>query len=209
MPLFAPATALAGAAIGGSLIVAIGAQNAFVLRQGLRNEYPLAVAAICTACDWALISLGAGGFGALVSANASLTAAAAWLGAAFLIAYGALSFRSAIRGETLHAEESAPTDRTLLGVAAATLAVSLLNPHVYLDTVVLIGGIAGQYPAPERASFALGAGLTSLAWFFGLAYAARLLAPVFERPLTWRVLEALIGVVMWSIAGSLVLGQVG
>lgn len=207
---FAPAAALAGAALGASLIVAIGAQNAFVLRQGLRREHVFTVAAICTACDWALITLGAGGFGALVSRTPVLTAAAAWLGAAFLLAYGAMSLRSAIRATAPSSAEDTPAPGgRLVAVALATLAVSLLNPHVYLDTVVLIGGLAGQYPAAQRASFGLGAGSMSLVWFFGLAYGARLLGPLFERPVAWRALDVFVGVVMWAIAATLIVGQLG
>ena len=205
-------TALAaGFGIGASLIIAIGAQNAFVLRQGLARSHVTVVVAVCIACDWALISLGALGFGTLVRAFPLVTALAAWGGALFLAGYGALSFRSAVHPKVLHAEEvqgAKPATLTSTSAAVgATLAVSLLNPHVYLDTVVLLGSVAAQYAGTTRAWFALGAGVASMLWFSGLGFGARLLAPVFERPAAWRVLDALIGVVMWWIAASLVLGQ--
>ena len=206
MPALAPNAVVAGFALGGSLIVAIGAQNAFVLRQGLRRQRVLAVAAICTGCDWLLIAIGAGGLGRLVGSTPLLVTAVAWLGAAFLFVYGARSFWSALRPGALDADASATITVSLATTVAAAFAVSLLNPHALLDTVVLTGGIAAQYPLAERASFAGGAMLASTAWFFSLAYGARLLAPVFARPQAWRVLDALVGAVMWWIALSLVLG---
>lgn len=196
---------IAGLALGASLIIAIGAQNALVLRQGLKREHVFAVAATCTLIDWVLIALGAGGFGSLIARFPSLTTVAAWGGAIFLVFYGALSFRSAFKAETLSAEEGgdAPPLTSLATVLTATLAVSLLNPHVYLDTVVLLGSIAAQYEPAARIRFVAGAWTASGLWFFGLAYGARLLAPLFERPIAWRILDVLIGVVMWSIAFSL------
>jgi len=201
----------AGLGIGASLIIAIGAQNAFVLRHGLKRSHVGVVVAVCIACDWALISLGALGFGSLVRAFPLLTSIAAWGGALFLLGYGAVSFRSALHPEVLHASETPDTlespQLTAGAALVATLAVSLLNPHVYLDTVVLLGSVAAQYPGATRMWFALGACTASALWFSGLGFGARLLAPVFERPLAWRVLDGLIGVVMWWIAAGLVLGQ--
>jgi len=199
---------LSGLALGASLIVAIGAQNAFVLRPGLRRRYVLAVASICTLSDWMLMTLGAVGFGSLVAAFPLVTHLAAWGGAAFLLVYGALSFRSAFTRQSLDAEaEGTPEADSLRAVVLITLAVSWLNPHALLDTVVLIGGLAGQYAGWDRASFVAGTDLASLLWFFGLAYGARLLAPVFRRPAAWQVLDVLIGLVMWGIAASLILGE--
>lgn len=200
--------ALSGFALGASLIIAIGAQNAFVLRQGLRRERVLAVVAVCVACDWALIMLGALGFGSLVGRLPAVTAVAAWGGAAYLAVHGALAIRSAIRRETLAADAAERPTLSLAGAIAATLAVSLLNPHVYLDTVVLIGSLAGQYAEGLRGWFALGAGLASLVWFSAVGFGARLLAPLFEKPIAWRVLDVGIAVVMWWIAAGLLLGQV-
>jgi L-lysine exporter family protein LysE/ArgO len=201
---------LAGLGLGASLIIAIGAQNAFVLRQGLLRSHALAVAALCVVIDWSLIVVGALGFGALVGRFPALTSVAAWGGAAFLLVYGALAFRAALRPGSLHAEKPAGASGagTLSAALATTLAVSLLNPHVYLDTVVLLGGVAAQYPPGERAAFVLGAGVASAAWFFGLALGARLLTPVFERPVAWRVLDVVIGCIMWWIAAGLIFGQI-
>jgi L-lysine exporter family protein LysE/ArgO len=197
----------AGLALGASLIIAIGAQNAFVLRQGLRREHVGAVVSVCVACDVALIALGAAGFGSLIRRFPAITAVAAWAGAAFLLVYGALSFRSAARPGALHPEEVPAVAPSLAAAVSATLAVSLLNPHVYLDTVVLIGGLASQYTAVPRVSFAAGAATASLAWFTGLGFGARAVAPLFERPVAWRVLDVLVGVVMWAVAASLVVGS--
>jgi L-lysine exporter family protein LysE/ArgO len=200
---------LAGLGLGASLIIAIGAQNAFVLRQGLLRSHALAVAALCVLIDWSLIIVGALGFGALVIRFPALTAVAAWGGAAFLLVYGALAFRSALKPGVLHAEapSGARDPGTLSAALGTTLAVSLLNPHVYLDTVVLLGGVAAQYPLNERAAFVLGAGVASSVWFFGLALGARMLTPVCERQVAWRVLDVVIGCIMWWIAVGLVWGQ--
>ena len=199
---------LRGLGLSLSLIVAIGAQNAFVLKQGLRRRFLFPVALGCSLCDASLIALGAGGFGALVSAFPALTRIAALCGAAFLLFYGARSFRSAYKPAGLEMDTSGtggdhlPTlSKTLLTL----LAFSLLNPHVYLDTIVLLGGIAGQYAPRPRIVFALGAMTASFVWFFGLAYGAARLAPLFRKPAAWRILDALIGCTMWAIALSLLL----
>jgi len=202
---------LAGLGLGASLIIAIGAQNAFVLRQGLLRTHAVAVAALCVAIDWLLIIVGALGFGVLVSRFPAVTRIAAWGGAAFLLAYGALAFRSAAKPGALRAEplDARRQGGSLSSVLATALAVSLLNPHVYLDTVVLLGGVAAQYALPLRTAFVLGACTASSMWFFGLALGARMLTPVFEREVAWRVLDVAIGCVMWWIAVGLILGQVG
>jgi L-lysine exporter family protein LysE/ArgO len=210
--------ALAGAGLGASLIIAIGAQNAFVLRRGIRRDHVLAVVAVCILCDWVLIALGAAGFGALISAFPLITRIAAWAGAAFLTVYGAMAFRSALHPGALTAEEpaaeapaapaAAATASTTRAAIVATLAISLLNPHVYLDTVVLLGSLAAQYEPALRVWFTAGAMLASAVWFAGLGFGARLLAPVFERPVAWRVLDVGVGLIMWWIALGLVLGQV-
>lgn len=190
--------------MGAGLIIAIGAQNAFVLRQGLRRQHAFTAALVCFVCDAALIALGVAGFGQVVSSTPVLTALAAWGGAAFLFVYGLRAFRSASRAQGLEVTAGEALSRS--NVVLATLAVSLLNPHVYLDTVVLLGGIGGQFVGSARTMFGLGAATASAVWFFGLASGAARLAPLFRRPLAWRVLDALIGVVMWSIAASLVHG---
>jgi L-lysine exporter family protein LysE/ArgO len=202
------ALAASGFGLGASLIMAIGAQNAFVLRQGLQKRHVFAVALTCALVDATLISLGAGGFGAIVSSHPTITAVAAWGGVAFLTVYGGRSFLAALHPGTLDSRNSAAEKNISLGATiTATLAVSLLNPHVYLDTVVLLGSVAAQHPADERLVFALGAMAASFVWFFSIAYGARLLAPLFARPVAWRVLDVFVGCVMWWIAISLALGQ--
>ncbi|NTU72415.1 MAG: LysE family transporter, partial [Coriobacteriia bacterium] len=142
---------LAGFGIGAGLIIAIGAQNAFVLRQGLKREHVALVVAVCVVCDWVLIAAGALGFGSLVRAFPLVTAIAAWGGALFLAGYGVMSLRAALRPTVLSAADDAPdAPATVSAVLVATLAVSLLNPHVYLDTVVLLGSVAAQYAGAER-----------------------------------------------------------
>lgn len=196
--------ALTGLGFGLSLIVAIGAQNAFVLRQGLRREHVGIVVAICALSDVALIAAGVAGVGALVERVPPLLVAVRVGGAAFLLAYAALAGRRALRPRALEADAgttAAPVGR----VALTALALTWLNPHVYLDTVLLLGTIAaGQ--GDHRWAFGAGAGLGSILWFTALGYGARLLAPVFARPVAWRVLDGLIAVVMAAIAVQLLLG---
>ncbi|MEM7489485.1 MAG: LysE/ArgO family amino acid transporter [Pseudomonadota bacterium] len=198
-----PMTSLAqGFGLSLSLILAIGAQNAFVLRQGLRGEHVFAVVAICSLSEVALISAGVAGLGALVEAQPSLLVAFRWGGAAFLLAYGARAIVSAWRGgAVLEAGQAAGSLRAAL---ATCLALTWLNPHVYLDTVILLGGIGATAPAPWL--YALGAMSASILFFAVLGYGAGLLRPVFARPGAWRVLDAFVGLVMWAIAAGLVLG---
>lgn len=198
-----------GFGLGLSLIIAIGAQNAHVLRHGIARRHVFVVCSICALVDVVLIAFGALGFGTLIAHFPAVTDIAAWGGACFLLFYGALAFRSALRSTPPDAEGPAVPTRGRTAVIATTLGVSLLNPHVYLDTVVLLGGIAAQFPAEERTLFALGAATASIVWFFGLGYGARLLAPLFERPAAWRILDVVVGVVMWWIAASLARGQLG
>ncbi|ANJ25835.1 LysE/ArgO family amino acid transporter [Agromyces aureus] len=269
MPLSA---LLAGLGLGLSLIVAIGAQNLFVLRQGIRREHVFAVAAICALSDLALIMLGVSGVGAVLQAVPWLVEAVRWAGAAFLVVYGLLAAKRAIRpsGDALIAGErvegvgsgvgvdvgegtgsgadaaggpgadgsgrdtsasvpgaaaasvtptiertgtvspsrtASPTraGRTTLAAAVLTcLALTWLNPHVYLDTVFLLGSIANTH-GDDRWAFAAGAGLASIAWFFGLAYGSRLLGGVLASPRAWRVLDGVIAVVMIGLGVMLVL----
>ncbi len=203
MPIEQILAAVQGFALGASLIIAIGAQNAFVLRQGLKRQGVLPVTTICFLCDAGLIALGAGGFASLIAAVPGLPAAAAWGGAVFLIGYGARAFHAALEPGGLKAgDENAAAGAWAL--AGAALAVSLLNPHVYLDTVILLGSVAAQYPGPQRVAFALGATGASAVWFYGLGYGAARLAPLFARPASWRLLDLAIGAIMWAIAGTLV-----
>jgi len=195
---------LEGFLLGAGLIVAIGAQNAFVLRQGLKRSHVFAVASVCTLSDAALIAAGVAGVGALVSQTPGLLPAVTALGIVFLLAYGALAARRAWRGELLAVGTN---DAQGLGAALLTcVALTFLNPHVYLDTVVLVGAISARHRPPANAAFGCGAAIASALWFFGLAYGARLLAPLFARPAAWRALDALIAIVMWAIAIRLASG---
>ncbi len=190
-----------GLGTGGGLIVAIGAQNAFVLSQGIRRNYPLVIAAVCILCDALFISLGVAGIGAAVSRSMVLSRITAWTGAGFLFAYGLGAFRSAARKNSL---KVADQGRMTLGtVVSATLAVTLLNPHFYLDTVVLIGSVASRFPGEQRLHFWAGSVTASALWFIGLSTGAGLLAPLFKKPLSWRILDVIIGVTLWGIALSL------
>jgi L-lysine exporter family protein LysE/ArgO len=193
-----------GFALCVGLIVAIGAQNAFVLRQGLRREHVFVVATICFVSDALLIALGCAGFGTLVQAHPLLVTAVRWIGAAFLIVYGARSAWAAWRPQTLQAGTQPPMSRrrAVLGV----LAMTWLNPHVYLDTVLLVGGLAGRYAATPRLAFAAGAVSVSALWFYGLGFGAVRLAPLFAKPLTWRLLDGVIALTMWAIAIALLRG---
>lgn len=195
-----PSAAIAGFALGLSLILAIGAQNAFVLRQGLRREHVLAVVLVCAGSDALLVGAGVAGFGALATAAPWLEGAMRWGGAAFLLAYGARSFAAAWRGGAVleAGAEAGSLRRALL----TCLALTWLNPHVYLDTVVLLGSVSAQYQS--RLGFAVGAVSASFVFFFALGYGARLLAPLFRRPAAWQVLEGGVGAVMWAIAARLI-----
>lgn len=194
---------LAGLGLGLSLIVAIGAQNAFVLRQGLRREHVLVVVAICALSDLALITVGVGGGGLLFTAAPWLVEVVRWVGAAFLLLYGLFAARRALRRSRLETSDAPhPPAASAWAVAAACLALTWLNPHVYLDTVLLLGTVANTH-GDARWAFAAGAGLGSILWFSALGFGARLLAPLFARPIAWRVLDAIIAVVMFVLAISL------
>jgi L-lysine exporter family protein LysE/ArgO len=195
-------SALAGFAAAIVLIVAIGAQNAFVLRQGLRREHVLPVILTCAFSDLALILAGIGGLGALITAHPAVVTVARWAGAIFLFAYAILSARRAIRPSGLTPADQAPS--TLRATLLTCLAFTYLNPHVYLDTVLLLGSIAQQHA--YRWVFGLGAAAASLVWFTALGAGARKLAPVLARPSAWRVLDGLIAAGMVVIAVSLVVG---
>ena len=196
-----------GFGMGGGLIVAIGAQNAFVLSQAVRKNYILIIPLICIACDAILIAAGVSGVGTAVASNPGFSRLAAWGGAAFLIGYGARACRSAFAGGRLEAD--AATAPTLKAAILATLAVTLLNPHVYLDTVILMGSVSGQYSREGRMFFGMGAVCASILWFFSLSFGGQFLAPLFRRPVAWRVLDGLVCTVMWAIAASLIIDQMG
>jgi L-lysine exporter family protein LysE/ArgO len=193
----------AGFALGLSLILAIGAQNSFVLRQGLKGEFVLPVVLTCAISDAVLIVAGVAGFGALVEAAPVVVDVARWGGAAFLVVYGALNFRSAYRGGGSLESEKGDTPK-LAKAIGTVLVLTWANPHVYLDTVVLLGGISAQYPDPRL--FGLGAVISSFFFFFSLGYGASLLRGFFASPLSWRILDVGIGITMWAIAYSLISG---
>lgn len=196
------ASALAGLGLGLSLIVAIGAQNAFVLRQGLRREHVAAVVAVCAASDAVLIVAGVAGAGWLFERAPWFAEVMRWAGAAFLVGYGVLAAVRAIRPAALAAAPGA-APASLRTTVLTVLALTWLNPHVYLDTVVLLGAVAAGH-GDSRWAFAAGAIAASILWFSALGFGARLLAPVFARPVAWRVLDAVIAVVMVAIAVQLV-----
>lgn len=196
---------IAGLASGLSLIVAIGAQNAFVLQRGLRGEHVFAVCLACALSDAVLIAAGVAGLRQMLALAPWLDAALRYAGAAFLVWYGARSLRSALRSQealVVGGGGAAALGPTL----AATLALTWLNPHVYLDTMVLLGTLSTRHPGAE-AFFAFGAITGSFAFFFGLGYGAAWLRPLFARPSSWRVLEGVIAAVMWSIALGLLMDR--
>ncbi|MFJ4715220.1 LysE/ArgO family amino acid transporter [Streptomyces sp. NPDC088785] len=197
--------ALAGFGTGLSLIVAIGAQNAFVLRQGVRRDAVLAVVGICAVSDAALIALGVGGVGALVAAHPAAVTAVGWIGGAFLLAYGALAVRRVIApaGEALRAEGAASGSRRR--AVLTCLAMTWLNPHVYLDTVLLLGSVAAGQGA-MRWTFGLGAVLASVCWFAALGFGSRLLGRLLARPAAWRVLDGLVAATMLTMGTLLIAG---
>jgi L-lysine exporter family protein LysE/ArgO len=195
---------LAGLVTGLSLIVAIGAQNAFVLRQGLVREHVGVVVAICALSDVALIVAGVAGIGTVVERAPTALTVVRWLGVAFLGWYGVSSLLRARRTESLHAAAGRTTSRRS-AVARAT-ALTWLNPHVYLDTVLLLGSIANHEGPSGRWWFALGACVASVLWFAGLGYGARLASRVLARPRAWQVLDVAIGLVMLAIAVTLAMG---
>jgi L-lysine exporter family protein LysE/ArgO len=188
---------LAGFFLGGSLIVAIGAQNAFVLRQGLLKQHVFAVTAFCAVSDATLIMLGVAGFGEAIKAVPSLLKAVQWGGAAFLFWYGLSAFRRVLQANAMDAASGGGL--TLKAALAQCAAFTWLNPHVYLDTVILVGGLSTTF-GENRWWYAFGAATASFVWFFALGYGARLLIPVFRKPIAWKVLDVGIGCVMWLLA---------
>lgn len=194
---------IAGFVLGGSLIVAIGAQNAFILRQGLVRSHVFIVCLIAALCDALLIVAGIAGLGAIVAGSPILIGAVTLGGAAFLFAYAVLAIRRAMAPQALQADGR--SIGSLWAAVTTCLALTFLNPHVYLDTVLLIGGLSGQYEGAARLAFGAGAVTASFVWFFSLGYGARLLAPVFERPAAWRVLDCLIAAIMALLAVGLLL----
>ncbi len=194
---------VAGLLSGLVLIIAIGAQNTFVLRQGIRREHRLPITLICAGSDAMLIFAGIAGLGALIQNNTALLAIARYGGAAFLFAYGVLAARRAWQGEQLEIVENGAMP--LLTAIATCLGFTFLNPHVYLDTVVLLGTLANQKGEAGRWVFGAGSAAASLMWFVALAYGTGYLAPLFRKQRAWRILDTLIAMVMLGLAISLLL----
>lgn len=195
-----------GLGLGSGLIIAIGAQNTFVLSQGLKKNYPLQTALICSVCDAILMIIGISGVGTMVASSPQLAQMASLGGAAFLLWYGFRSLRSAFRKNSLQTEPQENLSRQKLFLM--TLALTLLNPHVYIDTIVLVGSISGQMAISERYLFGGGAITASIIWFFSLSFGAGVLAPLFRKPIAWRCLDGFVCVTMWAIACSLLWPEV-
>lgn len=189
-----------GLLIAAGLIMAIGTQNAFVLAQSLRREHHLPVAALCVACDALLVAAGVFGLATVLAHSPILLGIARWGGAAFLLWYGSKALRRACSRQSLQ-EGAESAVRSLKAVLLSALAVTLLNPHVYLDTVLLIGSLGAQQSVPS--AYVAGAASASLLWFFTLALGAAWLAPWLARPATWRLLDLLVAVMMFSVAAQL------
>lgn len=190
-----------GLLVAAGLIMAIGTQNAFVLAQSLRREHHLPVAALCVICDALLVAAGVFGLATVLAHNPTLLAVARWGGAVFLIWYGSQALRRAFSKQSLEQGEN-QTVRSLRAVMLSALAVTLLNPHVYLDTVLLIGSLGAQQTEPG--AYVVGAASASLLWFFTLALGAAWLAPWLARPSTWRILDLLVAVMMFTVAIQLI-----
>jgi L-lysine exporter family protein LysE/ArgO len=191
-----------GFALSATLIIAIGAQNSFVLRQGLRREHVVAIVAFCALADLALIWAGVAGLAKVLGRTPSLTKALGIAGTLFLLWYGLRALRRAFQQQSLGT--AGGTRVSLRGAVAQAAAFTFLNPHVYLDTVLLMGSIGARQPADSRLWFVGGAVLASGAWFTALGFGARLLAPLFSRPRAWQVLDILIGATMLALAAGLV-----
>ena len=194
---------LSGLLTGATLIIAIGAQNAFVLRQGLRREHVLPIVLVCSLSDILLITLGVAGLGALVTAAPVVLEVIRWVGAAFLVGYAIFALRRAIRPQALVA--GAGGGMSLAKAVTTAVALTWLNPHVYLDTVVLLGSLSTSHGTDGRWWFAAGASAASILWFTGLGFGARLLGRLFARPASWRVLDLMIAAVMLGLAVKLLL----
>lgn len=198
---------LLGFAASLTLIVAIGAQNAYLLRLGVegRGRILVTVILICAFSDAVLIAAGVAGVGAVLEAAPAAVEAVRMLGALFLISYGVIAARRALNPRAMTVDES-PAEASMKAIVLTTLAFTWLNPHVYLDTVMLLGSIANQQDGVDRWWWALGAATASFAWFFLLGYGARLLKPLFARPAAWRVLDALIALIMVGLGAGLIVG---
>jgi len=193
---------VAGLSLGFSLIIAIGSQNAFVLKQGLKKEHVFIICLLCAVSDALLIAAGVSGFSVIITGTPWIETLARYGGAVFLTIYGARSFWTALKTNTTLAPAE-KNNSSLTVVITTCLAFTWLNPHVYLDTVVLLGAISAQFPG-QKIEFASGAVFASFTFFFSLGYGARILTPIFKKPLSWKILDFIIGGVMWFIAICLI-----
>jgi L-lysine exporter family protein LysE/ArgO len=191
-----------GLALWAGLIIAIGAQNAFILSQGVRRRYHIITPLICIVSEGLLIAAGVGGVGEALTSSPPLMVIGSSGGAVFLIWYGIRSFRSFLSPGTL--EEKGDGPETLKEAVLFTLAVTWLNPHVYIDTLLILGGISSGYEGREKLYFAAGAFTTSWIWFYSLSLGGRLLSPLFKNPKAWKVLDLIIALIMWVISFSLI-----
>lgn len=187
------------------LIIAIGAQNAFVIRQGLKRQHLLLTASMCALIDAVLITFGVMGFGYYVVEYPLIVDFTKYFAVLFLFSYGVISLRSALKKHSLIAHVDQCSANSVKKIVVCLLALSLLNPHVYLDTVILLGSIASQQPPNEQLYFALGAISASFVWFFSITFGAHLLAPIFQNKNSWRVIDGLISLIMFSIAINILL----
>ena len=197
---------LPGFLTGFSLIVAIGAQNAFILRQGLTRQYIFLIVTVCAFSDALLIALGTFGLGALIQAVPNLLEIMRWLGVAYLTWFGLSSVRRAIKTNALTVGEDAPV--SLKKTMLLTLGFTFLNPHVYLDTVILVGSLANHF-GDNKWFFAIGAAIASFTWFFSLGFAASKMAVLMAKPVFWKILDIFIAAVMFSLAINLAVGKLG
>ena len=200
---------LEGIALGASLIIAIGPQNAFVIQQGILRQHVFLAAFVCTFVDVVLIIVGAAGFGTLIAIIPSLKTYFLWGGILFLMGYGTLSLISSFKHprneDSLGKNESGYSTKNRKSIIITAAGFSLLNPHVYLDTVIFLGGLAVQYEIPERNYFAFGAIMASVVWFYGIGYGATLVAPWFESSRGKRILDLVIAMIMFVLAFVLML----
>ncbi len=188
--------------LGASMIIPIGAQNAFILNQGIKQQHHLVAASICMVSDFLLIAIGIYGGSQIISSSELAFTILTWIGILFLLGYGAISFRAAKIGLYQQSTEL-KSAKTLSKVVITCFAVTLLNPHVYIDTVVILGGVGGQFEGDAKMNFAIGCMIASVVWFYGLALLSARMANVLSRNKVKRVIDLVVGLIMWGIAGSL------
>ncbi|WP_299495937.1 LysE family transporter [uncultured Shewanella sp.] len=193
--------------LGGSMIIPIGAQNSHILGHGIKRNHHLLAASICTLCDILLITIGVFGGHQLLTSNSLIATLITYGGIIFLLGYGSLAFKTALQNQ-YQIEKQHHSHKTKLTVILATLAVTLLNPHVYLDTVMILGSVGSQFVAHEKMAFALGTMLASILWFYSLALGAAKLAPWLSKEKVQRIIDISIGCIMWFIAWTLYAHQI-